>query len=132
MQTETPLPTIHVTNYQQYIDAPYLQQAIADYLPADAVLPETINVSIAYMQVHKKNNIYTTVLVLSILGKSYRFKHTHANPDYYAAQQGLDLNNYGSQVSKDDHMHVFNTAFYGVVLNTIGQIVKAITTAYAK
>jgi len=129
MQTTT-MPIIHITNYQQHIDAAILQQLIADSLPEDVQWPEAINISIAYMQVQKKYSVYTTTLALSILGKAYRLKLHHDNESFYLAQYGLDLNNFSTSVAKDAYIRIFQQAFETVVYAKTTQIMKAIKFAY--
>lgn len=124
------LPILHVTNYQQYIDASYMHQIVMDNLPQDTHWPEAINISIAYMQIVKKAGAFITTLALSILGKTYKVKTTHANADFYLAQYGLDLNTYANQGTKDNHIRLFQQAFQGVVYNKKTQIIKALKCAY--
>ena len=131
MQPAT-LPAIHLTNYQQYIDVSYLHQLIAHSLPEDVNWPDSINVSIAYMQVQKKHSVYTTTVALSILGKAYKITLHHDNADFYAAQYGLDLNNYSTQAGKDAHVRIFNLAFQRAVSAKLSQIIKALKFAYGK
>lgn len=130
MQTTT-MPQVHITNYQQYIDADYLIANVISSLPADQILPEHVYASIAYMQIVKSIGGFTTTLVLSIKGKSYRFKLTHNNTRLYLAQYGLDLNTYADSATKAKDIHQLNVAFEAVVEKNIKQITKAIVTAYA-
>jgi len=124
------LPQVHVTNYQQYINADYLSDAIAGRLPG-ADMPENVYASIAYMQVGQKSGGWYTVLVLSIMGKSYRYELLHDHNSYYTAQVNFDLNNFNN-LHKDTCILLFNTAFEEVVLARINKIVKDILKAYKK
>lgn len=131
MQTTTQMPTIHITNYQQYINADYLADRILDHIPADAMLPENIYASIAYIMVDVKAAIYTTALVLSIKGKAYRFKLCHKDQAAYNAWvNGLELKSTRSQNDKDADIRLLQQAFEAVVNKNIKQITKAITCAY--
>jgi len=130
MYTET-MPTVHITNYQQYIDSGFLFAAIADNLPNDVHWPGIINISIAYMQVTKKINVYTTTLALSILGKAYKFKLQHSNSAFYFAQYNLDVSSYASLEQRDYDICMYRRAFEQVVNRNLKQIIKAITCAYA-
>src|ERR1044072_4885275 len=129
-QTQTPMPTLHITNYQQNLDAGYLHHLIMHNLPTDTQLPSVINISIAYMQVTKKNGVYITTLALSILGQSYKVKLQHSNQEVYLAQYGLDLNTYTTATDKDAHVRIFQQAFNAIVYARVAQIIKALTTAY--
>jgi hypothetical protein len=130
MHTITPMPTVHVTNYQQYINADDLTVGILDHIPADAVLPERLYISIAYMRVVKFVGRYKTNLNLSIKGRSYSFSFLHDNDHYYLAGRSLELNETSTTVVKDIHIRVFQQAFEAVVNKNIKQITKAIITAY--
>lgn len=124
------LPTLHVTNYQQYIDASPLHTIVMDNLNPEANWPDTVNISIAYMHTTKKGLTYITTLALSILGKAYKIS-VSADKIIYDAQRGLDLNLYAERAGKDHDIKTTQNAFNALVANKKQQIIKAITCAYA-
>lgn len=123
------MPQVHVTNYQQYIDATYLHTIITDNLPSGIPWPENINVSIAYMDVKKKGVLLYGTIALSILGKAYKISMP-VDEHAYLAKYGLDLNTYANNSTKDNHRSIFQRTFDGIVANKKQQIIKAITCAY--
>jgi hypothetical protein len=125
------LPTIVVTNYQQYINPDFLTQGIADTIPEemDAVLPEYLYVSIAYMDIKKARAraempVYVTNLVLSIKGVSHSYKLMHSNTDLYLAKAGLDVNQYANQATKDAHIKLMQQAFETLVFMRVDRITE--------
>lgn len=128
--TNNLIPVVHVTNYQQYINADYLALNVNDRMPADSKLPENIYTSIAYMQVQRAKGVFNTTLCLNIKGRAYRFKLAHDVEAYYIAQVTIDYNTFSSSTAKDMQIRQLQQAFEAVVNKNIKQIVKAITTAY--
>lgn len=121
---EQKLPAVVITNYQQYINAGYLVEMLlqGDDLKGDST---PLYASVAYVDVKVKNGAnasFVTVLALSIKGKTYTYKHSHYDTDYYLAKKGLDVNNYGTIAGKDNHIRVFQKAFEDVVSHFIEKI----------
>lgn len=126
---DTKAPAVVVTNYQQYINADFLQDAIANELDIQtevgAVLPAMLHVSIAYIDIVKQpksQGVYKTILALSIKGVTYRYHLPHDNEHLYLAKKGLDLNQYSTHVARDIHIRLLNQAFEGVVFMRAGKI----------
>src|ERR1700752_4736646 len=116
MVIQTTAPKVHITNYQQYIDAHILQQLINDNLPRDVNWPLHVNVSIAYMDVKKKGVILYGTIALSILGKTYKVS-APVEQEAYLAKYGLDLGVYFNQDLKDSHIHILQNTFAGIIVN---------------
>lgn len=135
-QTTATVPTVHITNYQQYIAPAILTQGIYDHLPQDENLPQHLHASIAYLQVVRFIGRYKTKLSLNIIGRTYSFTLLHDNAYYYNASKAIYLNDFGGTLQKPDYekkdaiMRLFQQAFVDVVNKNIKQITKAITTAY--
>jgi len=129
MQT-THRPAVHVTNYQQYINAGILTEAILERIPNVTELPETLYVSIAYLQINRIRSVYETILCLNIKGRAYRFKAAHDIAAYYTAIVALSYNVYSNQAAKDTDIRSLQLAFEAVVQKNIKRIVNAITAAY--
>lgn len=118
---EQKLAAIVITNYQQYINAGYLVEALMQTSAIADNPTITMYASIAYVDVKKLpqpvkgQRMYNIVLALSIKGKTYTYKKLTDNADYYIAKKGLDVNNYGTTAGKDNHIQVFQKAFEAVV-----------------
>jgi len=82
--------TVHVTNYQQHLDANPLLAYILENIPegvADSIT-DAMHASIAYVTVNKVRDprkLHETVLALSIVGKTYRYKYMHGVKELYDA-----------------------------------------------
>jgi hypothetical protein len=131
----TTLPNVHVTNYQQYVNAVFLQQAIVDTIPVvmDAQLPENLYISIAYIDIKVisgANATFATKLVLNIKGKSYSYKLRHNNTDLYLAHVGLQTNQYSTTAAKGNHIKLLNQAFEAVVFMRAGAITDDLIANY--
>lgn len=124
---EQKLPAVVITNYQQYIDAGYLTEMLlqGDDLKGDST---PLYASIAYVDVKKVpqpvkgQRMYNIVLALSLKGKTYTYKKVTDNTNYFLAKVGLDINSYGTNAGKDNHIRVFQKAFEEVVSHFIEKI----------
>lgn len=139
MQTTT--PNIVVTNYQQYINAGCLQQEIARNidLELDGPLPETLHVSIAYVDIIKvprpktppvqPAKLYKTVLALSIKGVTRRYTLMHSGEELYIAKKSLNTNQY-EYASKDACMRILQQAFETIVFMRGDKITNDLVNNY--
>lgn len=124
---QTALPNVYVTNYQQYINAPFLQDAIANMLTEEDIESrkgESIYVSIAYFTVNKASgyNQYDSVLALSVRGKSYVYKLRHNNEDVYEANKAIINQDFDSVEKRDESIHTLNAAFEALVAARVERI----------
>lgn len=138
MQTQQP-PAIVVTNYQQYINAEFLQQGIIDGIDPefDGALPEAMYASIAYFTVNKTGNLfkktqteYVSNLTLSINGKSHTFVLHHSDDYIYDANKRLVVNEYTNNEQKDADMRALQSAFETLVFMRIDKITQALVNSY--
>lgn len=145
MQTNNTIPQVHVTNYQQYINANFLAEGIAntlnqshfgepDYDLTD--FPENMHINIAYVDVLKQGKrserIYKTVLAVNIQGTPHMYELLHNDEDIYFAMIGLTINDYITRISKDMHISLLQQAFETLVFMRIEKIVEDLIKSYAK
>lgn len=127
MQTE--LPNVYVTNYQKYINAPFLQDAIANMLTEEDIQSckgESIYVSIAYFTVNRASgyNAYDSVLALSVRGKSYLYRLRHNNEAVYEANAAIINNDFDGIEQRDEYMRILNASFEALVVARAERIVE--------
>lgn len=135
---ETTLPNVYVTNYQQYVNADFLQQAIDKVIPVYMELPMagSLYISIAYIDINKISKAgtwkatYKTRLALSIKGKTYTYELQHGNDHLYLAHVGLQINQYSTAAAKDNHIKLLNQAFEAVVFMRAGKITQDLIANY--
>lgn len=145
MQTNNILPQVHVTNYQQYINADFLAEGIANMLNQSSFgepdydltgFPENMYISIAYIDVlkqgKKSERAYKTILAVNIQGKAHRYELLHNDEHIYLAMIGLTMNNYGTNISKDQHIRLLQQAFETLVFMRIEKIIEDLIKSYAK
>lgn len=129
-------PIVHIINYQQYIDASPLLEAILENMPdaAGNQIAEPLYASIAYITVNKTRQprrLYETVLALSIRGKTYRYAYAHNQRSIYEAMNAIAANKYeGNMELKDTYIKLLQDTFEVLIFLRVSKIVSALLKAY--
>jgi len=129
--------TVHVTNYQQHIDASFLvEQLVSDVADYADALSEAMYASIAYFTINKTYDIripYEAKLAISIKGKTYTYKLANNQRHIYEAFIHLQVNQYAYDTGmelKDAHIKIVQAEFERLVFMRSHKIGTDLLNAY--
>lgn len=127
--------TVHVTNYQQHIDASFLvEQLVSDVADYADAMQEALYASVAYFTIkktHDMRSLYEAKLAISIKGKTYTYKLANNQRHVYEAFCELSANQYrGNNELKDAHIKIVQAQFERLVFMRSHKIATDLLNAY--